>query len=574
MKKRMIALLMSVCLAASLISCGENPWKDNSSTPSGGSSTPGSSQEQQANEDRVTEITLPISEKKLSFSEWRAWSNDWMTNYGEVKGIIELENRTNVHVDYTCVPNAAAVEKYGLMLASGEYTDMIEGNNTNLSYPGGPDTAVADGVFVDMTDYVYKYMPNYFQLLKDRQDIKEIAITDEGRNVGIYMIRCYVDGKNQQVVVQNEPAWCGMAVRQDWLDELNMDLPRTIDQLYDVLVAFKNNYGAWMHLYTDGTIGSDYILSAYGVTQDFYVKDDGKTVGFGPLEPGYKEYVSLMHKWYSEGLIDPNFTSTDSSAILTAHTYYASDKCGVGMSFQGTCGDMHYRNGYTENEKMWLQPIEGPVLKEGDTTVTTFQSEVACNPQWITKSVAEADLPYLAQWLDYHFTYDYAVLASFGIEGESYVIDESNEWYFVYTDKVKYPETPGMTPGACRGTYGMFNNVGYMNWKSGFELSAFQGITYQAIAYDVWGRQGSDIMIPPSASFTPEESSEYSIIYPDIEAYVAESTVKFIVGTDDIDKGWDNFVKTIEGMNIQRCIDLKQTSLDRYYGKTWLLEGK
>ena len=562
MKKRILAALLSVAMIAAVVSsCGDKPSTSGSSSCS--SQTVSDNNAGGDEVERITEITLPISDKKLEFSEWRAWQNDWMNNYGEVKGIQKLEELTNVHVEYTCVPNSAAVEKFGLMLASGEYTDMIEGNSTTLNYPGGPDTAVADGVFWDMTDYVYQYMPNYFQLLKDREDIKEIAITDEGKNVGIYMIRCWVDGHNQEVVVENEPAWCGMTVRKDWLDDLNMEVPRTIDQLHDVLVAFRDNYGAWMHLYTDGTIGSDYILSAYGVTQDFYVKDDGKTVGFGPMEDGYKAYCELMRDWYAEKLIDPDFTATDSTAILTAHTYFANNKCGVGMSYQGTCGNFHYYNGYTEEEDIWLEPIEGPVLKQGDTTVTTFQSEVATSPQWITTSVTEEEMPYLAQWLDYHYTYDYAVIASFGVENDSFVVNPDSKWYYTYTDKVLHPEVAGMTPGNVRQTYTMFNNVGYMNWKSQFEINEFIGNTWSEHSYDVWGKQTQGIMVPVSASFTTEESNEYSTIFPDIEAYVAETTVKFINGTLDIDKNWDNFVSTLESMNIARVLELKQTSFDR-----------
>ena len=58
-----------------------------------------------------------------------------------------------------------------------------------------------------MTEAVRLYMPNYRGLLTDYEDIKQIAITDEGRNVGMYMIRCYVDGHNKEVIVETEPAW-------------------------------------------------------------------------------------------------------------------------------------------------------------------------------------------------------------------------------------------------------------------------------------------------------------------------------------------------------------------------------
>ena len=81
-------------------------------------------------------------------------------------------------------------------------------------------------------------------------------------------------------------------------------------------------------------------------------------------------------------------------------------------------------------------------------------------------------------------------------------------------------------------------------------------------------------MLPPSASFTTEESNEYTNLFADIEAYVAETTVKFINGTEDIDANWDKFQSTLENMNYQRCVELKQASVDRYYGKVWKLGDK
>ena len=78
----------------------------------------------------------------MTFTEWRSWSNDYLTNYGEVLGAQKIEELTNIHIDYTCVPETAAVEKYGLLLASGEYPDM----SLYGTYPGGMDAGVSDGV--------------------------------------------------------------------------------------------------------------------------------------------------------------------------------------------------------------------------------------------------------------------------------------------------------------------------------------------------------------------------------------------------------------------------------------------
>ncbi len=570
MKKRLLAALLAMTMVAALaVSCGGD---EGSSSGSGSSNDSSTASTVDDSVEPLTEITLPIVEETMSFSEWRAWSNDYVSNYGEILGIQEIEKLTNIHVDYTCVPSTAAKEKFGLLLASGEYPDMIEGDGGNVVYPGGLDAGIGDGVLRDMTEMVRVYMPNYRTLLEDYEDIKRIAITDTGKNGAIYMIRADVDGHTQTVAVRNEPAWCGMAIRQDWLDELNMEVPTTIDELYDVLVAFKDNYGAWMHLYQDGTMGNDYILSAFGVTQDFYMVDGGTEVAFGPSTDAYKQYLELMRDWYAEGLIDPDFASTNSTAILTDNEYYANDKCGVGMVFQGTCGAYHLQNGYTDNEDMYLEPIVAPVLNEGDEVVTTYQSAVACNPQMITSSVTDEELPILAQFLDWHYTYDYAVIQGYGVEGTTYTIDENSEDYFVYTDHIIHPETEGMTITAARYLESLFNNVGYMDWTSGFSLYEVTGNDWSAKAYETWEKQTDKIMVPLNASFTADESQEYQNLFVDIESYVAENTVQFIMGTKDIDSEWDSFVSGLEGMDVARCVELKQASVDRYYGKQWILE--
>ena len=216
MKKRLLAALLALSMVAALaVSCGDEE----------GSSQNSSTMVVDESVEPLTEITLPIVEETKSFTEWRAWSNNFMDNYGEVKGIQKIEELTNIHIDYTCVPTTSAKEKFGLLLASGEYPDMIQGDGGNVVYPGGLDAGISDGVLRDMTEMVRVYMPNYRKVIEENADVKQVAITDQGKNGAIYMIRAILDYPAKSVVVENEPAWCGMAIRQDWLDELNMKFP-------------------------------------------------------------------------------------------------------------------------------------------------------------------------------------------------------------------------------------------------------------------------------------------------------------------------------------------------------------
>ena len=68
----------------------------------------------------------------------------------------------------------------------------------------------------------------------------------------------------------------------------------------------------------------------------------------------------------------------------------------------------------------------------------------------------------------------------------------------------------------------------------------------------------------PFLSLTVEEGEEYSAIVNDVQTYADEARMKFITGEWDVDADWDEYVRTIEGMDIERAIEIKQSAVERY----------
>lgn len=56
---------------------------------------------------------------------------------------------------------------------------------------------------------------------------------------------------------------------------------------------------------------------------------------------------------------------------------------------------------------------------------------------------------------------------------------------------------------------------------------------------------------------------EINTIEMDLESYVEQMEAKFITGVEPI-SNWDNYVETIEGMNIDRYIEIYQDAYDRW----------
>ena len=120
---------------------------------------------------------------------------------------------------------------FSLLVASGDYPDILSGSwNT---YSGGIDRAIEDGIIVPINDYVEEYAPDYLAALESNPDYMKNARTAQGYIPGFYQLR-------------SDPALnsYGAIVRKDWLDTLGMEVPTTLDEFYNMLVAFRDEMGA------------------------------------------------------------------------------------------------------------------------------------------------------------------------------------------------------------------------------------------------------------------------------------------------------------------------------------------
>ena len=299
------------------------------------------------------------SSRKKELSIWTEWNNDYLTDPSELKGIQKIEEMTNVHVNWMTCLDIEAREKFGLMIASGNYPDILR--KSEEYYVGGLSAELKDGVIIDMTEYIDKYMPIYTSIIESNDQLKRDVMMDDHRMIGIYILST-LHGE-----LMGEYPWDGIGIRKDWLDELNMEIPETIDDWYKALTAFKNTYHCEAPLMIGFERGYDYcnsFLTAYGVLGEFY--RDGNIVKYGPLEDGYKQWVQLFHDWYAEGLIDPNFITSD-TYMRCANEMLGTGRAGAGPIVWASSADFYLTQGFTDDPDFWIAAAPAPVLNEGDT---------------------------------------------------------------------------------------------------------------------------------------------------------------------------------------------------------------
>ena len=255
-----------------------------------------------------TAAVLPLCDETETISYWFEMSPmvaGYLNTMNDNITYQYLEELTNVHVDFRAVSDETA-QNFNLMVASGDWADiMVWGSNY---YSGGAVKAVEDGVFMELTDVINEYMPNYSSLIQDK-DIYPQVIMNDGKIGEIFPIDWGT----------SKPG-TGPIVRKDWLDDLGIDPAsiETYDDYHTMLTRFKNEKGASQALYLGpyGVPYGNYLAAGYGIaaycdpssdTGSFY-QEDG-TIKFGLIQPKFKDYLTMIHAWYEEGLISSDYIS-------------------------------------------------------------------------------------------------------------------------------------------------------------------------------------------------------------------------------------------------------------------------
>ncbi len=551
--KKLVALLLSLALVLSLGACGGNGGSSTSSEASPSSTTEESGaaaesgDESQAETAETGEFQLPIVDEPTTLSYFVADDSNaaiMTTDWNDNEFYQEMERRTGVHLEFEMVSSADYQTNFNLMIASGNLADMIYVGASY--YAEGVDAAIDDGYFLDLTDLVDEYMPNYERIRTSDVQYELLSTTDSGRLGAVYELRQSKQGP-----------WLGLWIRQDWLDDLNLDTPVTFDDYHEVLTAFKNEKGATAPLIlnfsgSDGEFGT--MSGGLNVLNSWQLDETGK-VNFGPYMDAWKEYVTIMHQWYTEGLIDPDFMATDERTADMAKVV-----TGASGLFAALYTMPSVYEAASEDPNMNLAPVNPPVMNEGDEGHIRLRDSYTSGNTAISADSENWEVA--LRWLDYLYTDEGALLANYGVEGDTFEFDENGKP--VFTDKILNNEN-GWTMTQTVASY-LCPSAGIANWSDWTRELAGVPEKDQA-CYDVWSEFSDDWRLPSSVTLTQEESTERAALYADISTIVKEQTAQFISGALDIEENWDAYIASLESSGIERAIEITQAAYDRYLAR-------
>lgn len=491
-----------------------------------------------SSQETTTELTIWI--------QFQGRYGNVISNPGENDVWKTLQEKTNTKLNFIQSPIEGATEAFNLMLASGDLPDIIY-----IEYPWQVgfhdvgDRAVEDGIAIYLDEYM-EYAPNYAKTIKENELMEKEVKSDTGK---IWAF-CQLENPTQV-------PWAGLSVRQDWLDELNLEQPKTMAEMHDMLVAFKEKKGATAPLaFSMNTFysGVTDIISGFNTTVDYY-QVNGQ-VKFGPAEPGYKDFVTTMKQWYDEGLLDAEFATYanewDEGLLKKAYNNQVGVLITGGYQFQSF-------NRNTDDEKARWLGMATPVFNEGDSIHLRLNPAYVRDARtWITPACE--NIPAAMKLIDYMYSEEGYLLANYGLEGRGLkYVDGVPQLNFEILDTMNLTDAQKMLSP--------YDLMGQFIWYEGpfkrtylREASAWNEDEHGSMI--LWGSQGNDWNMPP-VQMNTIESDEFNSVNADIRTYVDEMTAKFITGIAPMEE-YDNFVETLKKMGLDQAIAAKQAALDRF----------
>ena len=600
MKKKIVSLLLTLTMAAGLISgCGSSSSSGAASTGSGGQTAENmeeavaaassaadsglTKEEQEAVDAGILNLdgTLPIIKDPAAFEEKYGKISALIVNTADrVVPVEDLEmckvwfEDTGIEFDWQAIPSEGAQEKINLMLASGEelpdvFWNFGDGKSGNIV------VQYADqDIFLPTEGLINEYMPNLKKILDDSENYWSEITAPDGHTYGFpYIEEMY------GLVLTGGP----LLINKTWLDEVGKEVPTTVDEWVDCLKAFRdggdlNGNGAADEIPMATWFGATDTFGSYNMfyrfTGAFGCADsycggnayadhlrliDGK-VTFTAQDEAFRKTAEFFNMLYNEGLIWNGSFEADESASYKS-SLIKEDVARIGCF--GTWTDQEITNLDVHDEYVAIPRLQG---EAGMTGFENNYSELQDSSN--TAITTTCKFPHvIAKFVDY-MVGDPAISiqSNWGAEGYNYVKDDNGILrtpldeqgrYVAQTEYTNFGEAR-VNSTTCRGSMIVLDE--YYETVAGYAYDAVQLLENQKTN----GKE--DIMAEndtiPRVMMTTDELSRLAQIQPTISDIVDRYINQWVTGgvTDD---NWNAYLGELQSAGVEELVSIYQSAVDR-----------
>lgn len=517
--KKLIALTLATIMLLALCACGGGAGNENSEVsydiPEG----------KQIPDDAVLNVTISSHASWPYQENWKVWEY--------------IKEAIGGTLNVTAIPSSDFKTKFSIIMASRDHFPDV------IGFQGKPGTFsdyCEQGAFLALDDYE-ELLPDYNSFWNSLPEEEQwMKNTRKGSDGKVYYAPVY--GMERAT---NIHAWL---YRKDILEKHGLEVPQTIDELYDVCKKLKEIYPeSYPFSMRSGLSNLDLIGSSWkpnfhvGAYYDF----ENEKWSYGVLEPVMREMVKFLNKMVTEDLLMQDFLSINTSSWQELVT---TDRGFIMPDYQ-TRIDFFNSLVRGVNPEFTIAAMVPPKAENGTGIAMINKQNFDPMGFGVMNTGNAESIANAMRYVNWFYSDEGAEIISWGKEGETFEIVDGKKRYILSEEN-----------DVAKQLYG-FQTIGtYLRVDpeaADAAVSEEQAATTDFILEHTYPELNPLLYMSISA----EDSEKIADMKTSLGTFVNENLQKFILGQRPMSE-WDNFQKELSAMPTAEILAVYEKAYENY----------
>jgi putative aldouronate transport system substrate-binding protein len=446
----------------------------------------------------------------------------------------EIFNKTNVKIEIQSVPASNYEEKSRTLIATNNIPDVLWMSTSKEIFE-----FANTGLFLPISDY-FQNAPNFSKLVKATPEFDKLKVNGKLYGfpvMGKWRIR------NGQVPM----------IRMDVLEKLNLQAPKSFDELYEVLKKMKAAYpNTYPITYRSGIKNFlPYMAFNLGSGYTIYYEPEQKKYIYGPATPDFKPVLAYFNKLYSEKLLDPDY------AVNTPQTWQEKLSSGKSLFYLDN-------NTFAVNFTKALQAKEPGARFEQIQLLKNDKGQargIEYPPHWwnvfaINSKAKNPEI--IVKLMDWLYSEEGSTITNFGVLNKHYTVENGvpkvlDSVMQEYKDK----QDPFRAMQSALGT-GLLSFATYVDERPQVAVSPPELVKWS----ELFSKDPGHYVKPLDPPFDKKETDQLKKLSTQVDTLVEQEMDNFIMGVKPLSQ-YDDFAKQLREKGATEIENIYNAALAR-----------
>ena len=458
--------------------------------------------------------------------------------------IQNIQDTTNVEVDWVTAPVNDMDTRINLMFASGDLPDMfLEGLTVPQAF-----AYANQGLVRPIDDLLEDLAPTISGFIESTPGLRDVLTSPDGK---IYSTFSFGNAYHQDLGNM-------LYINREWLAQIGRSVPTTIDEYHEILRLFKsrdlNGTGSAADqiplavvFYTRNANWSDLgFFGSFGVQMDqnadFFAVENGSVV-WEPASEGFRNTIVWLNSLHREGLIDPEAYIQDRGQMQAKGNQvppiYGSYVSWFSINVAGQNGQFYDVVG----------PLEGPDGRQ----MANWHPRAMMNGGRGVVPTSSTKAEIAIRWLDHIYEQEINIQMAYGAFGEGVERTAAGTYRIL-------PPPEGVSAELQRMTASPHHPP--MTFPQALQ-------TEDPVHFQIKDAAKRDLYLPhlpvdralPVFYLTQQDQEAFDAVFPDLLSYMQQKWAEWVTN-GRIDAEWDEYLRRLNQMGLPQVVEIQQRGLD------------